>query len=61
MVWKVCATYNMKVRRPSSLDAVKVVLLKHIQTESVSKISELQQYLKSKHSMEIEHSWLATI
>ena len=46
-------------RRPSSLDTVKVELLKHIQTESVSKLSELQHYLKSKHSMEIEHSWLS--
>ena len=46
-------------RRPSSLDTVKVELLKHIQTESVSKLSELQYYLKSKHSIEIEHSWLS--
>ena len=46
-------------RRPSSLDAVKVVLLKHIKTESISKLSELQYYLKSKHSIEIEHSWLS--
>lgn len=46
-------------RRPSSLDAVKAELLKHIRTESVSKLSELQHYLKSKHSIEIEHSWLS--
>ena len=46
-------------RRPSSLDAVKVELLKHIKTESISKLSELQYYLKSKHSIEIEHSWLS--
>ena len=46
-------------RRPLSLDTVKVELLKHIQTESISKLLELQHYLKSKHSMEIEHSWLS--
>ena len=46
-------------RRPSSLDAVKVELLKYIKTESVSKLSELQHYLKSKHLIEIEHSWLS--
>ena len=46
-------------RRPSSLDAVKAELLKHIRTESISKLSELQHYLKSKHSIEIEHSWLS--
>ena len=46
-------------RRPSSLDAVKVELLKHIKTESVSKLSELQYYLKSKHFLEVEHSWLS--
>ena len=46
-------------RRPSSLDAVKVELLNHIKTQSVSKLSELQYYLKSKHSIEIEHSWLS--
>ena len=46
-------------RRPSSLDVVKAELLKHIKTESISKLSELQHYLKSKHSIEIEHSWLS--
>ena len=46
-------------RRSSSLDVVKVELLKHIKKESVSKLSELQHYLKSKHLIEIEHSWLS--
>ena len=46
-------------RRPSSLDAVKVELLHYIKNESVSTLSELQQYLKLKHSIEIEHSWLS--
>lgn len=46
-------------RRPSSLDAIKAELLKHIKTESISKLSELQHYLKSSHSIEIEHSWLS--
>ena len=46
-------------RRPSSLDAVKDLLLKHIKAEPISKLSELQHYLKTKHSIEIEHSWLS--
>jgi transposase len=46
-------------RRPSSLDAVKDLLLKHIKTEPISKLSELQHFLKTKHSIEIEHSWLS--
>lgn len=46
-------------RRPSSLDAVKDLLLKHIKIEPISKLSELQHFLKTKHSIEIEHSWLS--
>lgn len=46
-------------RRPSSLDAVKGELLNYIKTEPVSKLSELQHYLKTKHSVDIEHSWLS--
>ena len=46
-------------RRPSSLDAVKDLLLKHIKAEPISKLSELQHYLKTKYSIEIEHSWLS--
>lgn len=46
-------------RRPSSLDAIKDLLLKHIKKEPVSKLSELQHYLKTNHGIEIEHSWLS--
>jgi transposase len=46
-------------RRPSSLDAVKDVLIKHIKQESVSKLSELQDFLETKYSITVEHSWLS--
>jgi transposase len=46
-------------RRPSSLDGLKDVLLKHIKTEPISKLSELQYYLDTKHSLKVEHSWLS--
>ena len=46
-------------RRPSSLDAVKDLLLKHIREQSVSKLSELQDFLLKTHSIEVEHSWLS--
>jgi transposase len=46
-------------RRPSSLNAVKDLLLKHIKTETVSKLSELQYYLKNTHGITVEHSWLS--
>jgi transposase len=46
-------------RRPSSLDAVKDVLVKHIKLESVSKLSELQDFLETKYSITVEHSWLS--
>jgi transposase len=46
-------------RRPSSLDAVKDKLIKHIKEESVSTLSELQHFLKTQHSITVEHSWLS--
>lgn len=46
-------------RRPSGLDAVKDVLIKYIKEQSVSKLSELQDFLKTKHSIIVEHSWLS--
>jgi transposase len=46
-------------RRPSSLDAIKELMLNHIKTNSVSKLSELQHYIKVNHSIDVEHSWLS--
>ncbi len=46
-------------RRPSGLDAVKDLLIAYIKRESVSKLSELQQYLFAHHSITVEHSWLS--
>lgn len=46
-------------RRPSALDAVKDVLIKYIKEKSVSKLSELQDFLETKHSITVEHSWLS--
>jgi transposase len=46
-------------RRPSGLDAVKDVLIKHIKEQSVSTLSELQDFLATKHSITVEHSWLS--
>ena len=46
-------------RRPSSLDAVKGLLLKHIKTEPIGNLSELQHYLKTIHGIVVEHSWLS--
>lgn len=51
--------FHYEGRRPSSLDVVKDLLLKHIKTEPISKLSELQHYLKTNHGIEIEHSWLS--
>jgi transposase len=51
--------FHYEGRRPSSLDAVKELLLKHIKTEPVSKLSELQHYLKTNHGIVVEHSWLS--
>lgn len=46
-------------RRPSGLDSLKDVLIKYIQDKPVSKLSELQDFLKTKHSLVVEHSWLS--
>jgi transposase len=46
-------------RRPSGLDAVKDLLIKYIKEQSVGKLSDLQYFLKTKHSIVIEHSWLS--
>ena len=46
-------------RRPSRLDAVKSLLLEYIKSESISKLSELQYYLKTNHGIVVEHSWLS--
>ena len=46
-------------RRPSVLDTVKHLLLKYIKEQSVSKLSELQDFLETKHSITVEHSWLS--
>lgn len=46
-------------RRPSALDAIKDLLIKHIREQSISKLSELQYFLKTKHSIVVEHSWLS--
>ena len=54
------STLHYEGRRPSSLDAVKVLLLKHVKAEPISKLSELQHYLKTSHGIEIEHSWLSS-
>ena len=51
--------FHYEGRRPSILDAVKDLLLKHIKTEPVSKLSELQHYLKINHGIVVEHSWLS--
>jgi transposase len=50
---------HYKGRRPSSLDCVKVELLKYIKEQSVSQLSELQQFLSDQYSIKIEHSWLS--
>jgi transposase len=46
-------------RRPSGLDAVKDEIINYIEEHSVSKLSELQDFLEVKHSIKIEHSWLS--
>ena len=46
-------------RRPSVLDAVKTQLLQHIKDKPVSKLSELQDFLSTEHSIHVEHSWLS--
>jgi transposase len=46
-------------RRPSALDAIKDLLIKYIREQSISKLSELQVFLETKHSISVEHSWLS--
>ena len=46
-------------RRPSVLDAIKDLLISHIREQSISKLSELQDFLEAKHSIAAEHSWLS--
>jgi transposase len=46
-------------RRPSVLDTIKDVLIKHIKEQSISKLSELQDFLETEHSIVVEHSWLS--
>lgn len=46
-------------RRPSVLDDIKDLLIKHIREQSISNLSELQHYIKVKHSITVEHSWLS--
>jgi transposase len=46
-------------RRPSALDPIKDLLLKHIREQSISKLSELQDFLETNHSIVVEHSWLS--
>ena len=50
---------HYECRRPSALDAIKDLLLKHIREQSISKLSELQDFLEAKHSISVEHSWLS--
>lgn len=46
-------------RRPSALDAIKDLLIKHIREQSIGKLSELQDFLETRHSITVEHSWLS--
>lgn len=46
-------------RRPSALDAIKDLLIKHISEQSIGKLSELQDFLETRHSITVEHSWLS--
>lgn len=46
-------------RRPSVLDGIKELLIKHIREHSISKLSELQDFLETNYSIVIEHSWLS--
>jgi hypothetical protein len=38
---------------------IKDLLKQHIKDLPVSKLSELQHYLQTKHSLTVEHSWLS--
>ena len=46
-------------RRPSVLDSIKDALIKHIREHSISKFSDLQDFLETQHSIVVEHSWLS--
>ena len=46
-------------RRPSALDAIKDLLITHIREQSIGKLSELQDFLETRHSITVEHSWLS--
>ena len=46
-------------RRPSALDGIKELLIKHIREHSISKLSELQDFLETNYSIVVEHSWLS--
>ena len=46
-------------RRPSALDEHKETIKAYIKSTSVNTISQLQDYLKTELSLEIEHSWLS--
>jgi transposase len=46
-------------RRPSALDAIKELLIKHIREHSISKLAELQEFLETRYSIVVEHSWLS--
>ena len=50
---------HYEARRPSGLDAVKDLVLKYIKEQSISKLSELQDFLDAQHSIVVEHSWLS--
>jgi transposase len=50
---------NYEGRRPSSLDKHKADIIKYIETESVSKLSQLQKFIEKEYSLTIEHSWLS--
>lgn len=52
-------TLHYAGRRPSRLDIIKDLINQHIKDLPVSKLSELQHYLQTKHSLTVEHSWLS--
>jgi transposase len=52
-------TLHYAGRRPSRLDIIKDLIKQHIKDLPVSKLSELQNDLQTKHSLTVEHSWLS--
>ena len=50
---------HYKGRRPAVLDSIKNALIKHISKHSISKFSDLQDFLETQHSIVVEHSWLS--